>query len=62
MRVKNTNGYLLVLYSYMEEETYYYETVEELLEDWNYDSLSQFFEHYDNATIYKIRGVISGSE
>lgn len=44
--------YLLVLYSYMEEETHIYDTLNELLNDLNCKSLQELFILFPSSSIY----------
>lgn len=44
--------YLLVLYGYNEEETHLYDSIDELLNNWDCESLSDLFEDYKSCDIY----------
>lgn len=50
--------FLLVIYHYMEEETYFYDSIDELLEHFNCKSLSDLFEDYD-CNLYIVSDIIN---
>ena len=56
MKVNSIAGYLLVIYSYMEEETYFYHDIDKLLCDFDCKNLEQLFEEY-NCFIYVVSNV-----
>lgn len=57
MKSNIASGYLLVIYSYMEEETYFYHDIDKLLYDFDCKNLEQLFKQY-NCFIYVVSNVL----
>lgn len=51
--------YLLVLCSYMEEETYIFDTLSELLSFWHCKSLQELFKRFPSSRIYFVEDEIN---
>lgn len=51
--------YLLVIYHYMEEETFLFDSIDDLLSLFSYDCLEDLFEGYRCCDIYIVSDVIT---